>query len=218
MDGNRRWASKKKLPTLMWHKAGFDNAVKIIRYAGKKLGISHLTLWALSKENLIKRDPVELAGIIKLIEKFEDLIPELQENNIKFETIGDIEKLPESSQAVLQKVKEETKNNVGMILVAALVYSGQDEIVRAVKKAVKSWIDIDSLDEKWFKKFLDTADIPAPDLIIRTGWDIRHSGFMLYDSDYSEYYFTQKLWPEFDEKELEKAVATLASAKRNFGK
>ncbi len=218
MDWNRRWAKSKMLPTLMWHKAWFENAVKIIRYAWKIPEISHLTLWALSKENLVKRDALELAWIIKLIEKLQYLLPELQENNIKFETIWDIEKLPETSQKVLQNVKNETKNNTGMILIAAFVYSGQDEIIRAIKKIFSSWIDINSLDEKWFKKFLDTRDFPAPDLIIRTGWDIRHSGFMLYDSDYSEYYFTQKLWPDFDEQELEKAIDFLQWSKRNFGK
>lgn len=217
MDGNRRRAKSRFLPTLMGHKAGFENAVAIIESATLK-DISHLTLWALSKENLVKRDADELAGIIKLIEKLESLLPKLQKNNVRFETIGDIEKLPETSQTILKSVKQKTSQNTGMVLIVALVYSGQDEIVRAIKKAASSGIDIQSLDEKWFKKFLDTADFPPPDLIIRTGWDIRHSGFMLYDSDYSEYYFTTKLWPDFDEPELENALSTLTTAKRNFGK
>lgn len=218
MDGNRRWAKAKLLPTIMWHKAWFENAVKIIGYAGKNWDISHLTLWALSKENLIKREPEELSGIIKLIEKLADLLPEMQENNIKFETIWDIEKLPQTSQIILQKVKDQTKNNSGMVLIAALVYSGQDEIIRWIKKMTSLWVNIDDLDEKWFKQFLDTGRFPSPDLIIRTGWDMRHSGFMLYESDYSEYYFSEKFWPDFDEFELKKAIHSFQSAKRNFWK
>lgn len=218
MDGNRRWAKAKLLPTIMWHKAWFENAVKIIGYAGKNWDISHLTLWALSKENLIKREPEELSGIIKLIEKLADLLPEMQENNIKFETIWDIEKLPQTSQIILQKVKDQTKNNSGMVLIAALVYSGQDEIIRWIKKMTSLWVNIDDLDEKWFKQFLDTGRFPSPDLIIRTGWDMRHSGFMLYESDYSEYYFSEKFWPDFDEFELKKVIHCFQWAKRNFWK
>ncbi len=218
MDWNRRWAKARMFPTLMWHKAWFENAVEIIRYAWKNSQISHLTLWAMSKENLVKRDSIELAWIIKLIEKLEDLLPDLQKNNIKFETIWDIEKLPQTSQKVLQKVKKQTQNNTWIVLIAALVYSGQDEIVRATKRIFLSWLDINTLDEKSFKQFLDTKDFPAPDLIIRTGWDIRHSWFMLYDSDYSEYYFSEKLWPDFDKNELDKAINDFNDRKRNFGK
>lgn len=217
MDGNRRWAKTRLLPTIIWHKAWFDNAVKIIDLAKDKQ-IDFLTLWALSKENLVKREPEELAGIIKLIEKLEDLIPRLQKNNIKFETIWDIEKLPETSKNILTKVKKETLNNNWMVLVVALVYGWQDEIIRAIQRLQFAHFDISTLTEQNFKQFLDTALFPAPDLIIRTGWDIRHSGFNLYDSAYSEYYFTDKLWPEFDEKELDKALDFFHSSKRNFGK
>ncbi len=217
MDWNRRWAKARFLPSLLWHKAWFDNAIEIIDRANEK-HIDYLTLWALSKENLIKRSPEEVSWIIKLIEKLEDLIPRLNKNNIKFETIWDIEKLPETSKNILQKVKTETKNNTWMILVVALVYSGQDEIIRAIQKFSNSWIDINTLNEENFKQFLDTSFLPPPDIIIRTWWDMRHSGFTLYDSAYSEYYFTEKLWPEFDEIELDKALGTLKNAQRNFGK
>ena len=218
MDGNRRWAKKRLLPTIMWHKAWFDTAKNIIEYAGKNKNITHLTLWALSKENLIKRDAEELAGIIKLIEKLQDLLPNMQENNIKFETIWDIEKLPVESVEILKKIKQETQNNTGMVLIAALVYSWQDEIVRWIKKVFESGIDLNTLDEKNFKQFLDTKDFPAPDLIIRTGGDIRHSGFTLYDSAYSEYYFTEELWPDFDENDFDIALDFFENCKRNFGK
>ena len=217
MDWNRRWAKKKILPTIMWHKAWFDNAIEIIELVNN-IWVKYLTLWALSKENLVKRDKEELTWIIKLIEKLEELLPKLQKNNIKFETIWDIKKLPETSQKVLQKVKNETSKNSWMVLIAALVYSGQDEIIRAIKKLSNSSFDINSLNEKNFKQFLDTANFPPPDLIIRTGWDVRHSGFMLYDSDYSEYYVSEKFWPDFDESELNKALKSFEDRKRNFGK
>lgn len=217
MDWNRRWAKKRLLPTLAWHKAWFDNAMNIVEKANEKW-ITHLTLWALSKENLVKREEEELNWIIKLIDKLNNLIPRFQKNNVKFETIWDIEKLPLTSQEILKKVKEETKNNTWMTLVTAVVYSWQDEIIRAVKKFIQSWNDVNSLDEITFKNYLDTANFPKPDLIIRTGWDIRHSWFLLYDSDYSEYFFSAKLWPDFDENELDKALDFLNKSRRNFGK
>lgn len=217
MDGNRRWAKTRLLPAIIWHKAGFDNAVDIIDFAKDK-HIDFLTLWALSKENLVKREPEELTWIITLIEKLEDLIPRLQKNNIKFETIWDIEKLPQTSKDILMSVKEKTQNHTGMVLIVALVYSWQDEIIRAIQKLQALHFDVSNLTEQSFKQFLDTALFPAPDLIVRTGWDIRHSGFTLYDSAYSEYYFTNTLWPDFDEKELDKALDFFSSSKRNFGK
>lgn len=217
MDGNRRWAKTRLLPAIIWHKAGFDNAVDIIDFAKDK-HIDFLTLWALSKENLIKREPEELVWIIKLIDKLEDLIPRLTKNNIKFETIWDIEKLPQTSKDILMSVKEKTQNHTGMVLIVALVYSWQDEIIRAIQKLQALHFDVSNLTEQSFKQFLDTALFPAPDLIVRTGWDIRHSGFTLYDSAYSEYYFTNTLWPDFDEKELDKALDFFSSSKRNFGK
>lgn len=217
MDWNRRWAKLKSLPTIFWHKAWFDNAMKIIELVSDK-NIKYITLWALSKENLVKRDSEELSWIIKLINELEKLIPKLQKNNIRFETIWDIEKLPIWSQNILKKVKAETSQNTKTFLTVALVYSWQDEIIRAVKKLINSWFDINNLDEKTFRQFIDTSNLPPADLIIRTGWDIRHSGFMLYDSDYSEYYFSKKLWPDFDEKELDNALDFFENCKRNFWK
>ncbi len=227
MDWNRRWAKKRLLPTLAWHKAWFDNAMDIVEKANDKW-IKYLTLWALSKENLVKREKEELSWIIKLIDKLNDLIPRFQKNNLNFQTIWDIEKLPLESQKILEKVKNETKNNTWLTLIVALVYSWEDEIIRAVKKFINSippwerglggFNSLENLNEEWFRQYLDTANFPKPDLIIRTGWDIRHSWFLLYDSDYSEYYFSEKLWPDFDENELDKALNFLNKSKRNFGK
>lgn len=217
MDGNRRWAKKQGKMVLFWHKAGFDNAVKISELVAQK-GIKYLTLWALSTENLHNREKEELNGIIGLIELLPTLLPIFERNGTKFETIGDIQKLPERTQKILEDIKEKTKNNTKTTLIIALVYGGQDEIVRGIKKYIENGWDGKNLDTKEFRKYLDSAPYPAPDLIVRTGGNVRHSGFLLYDCDYSEYYFSEKYWPEFDEKELDKAIHFFESSKRNFGK
>lgn len=217
MDWNRRWAKSMGKPSFFWHTAWFKNAQEIVKLASEKQ-VKYFTLWALSKENLEKRDIDEISWLINLIDKFVDFLPKLQKNNIKFDTIWDIKRLPEKSQEVLQKMKDETKNNTWMVFIVALVYSGQDEIIRAIKNAFNSGFDINTLNETNFRQFLDTKNFPPIDLIIRTGWDIRHSWFTLYDSAYSEYYFTQKFWPDFDEEELDKALDFYNKSDRRFGK
>lgn len=217
MDWNRRRAKERGLPTFFWHKAWADNVKKIVEIAWSKW-IKYLTLWAMSKENLIKRDKDEIEKIISLIDKIEDFLWEMMEKWLRFKTIWDIEKLPERSVKILKWLEEKTKNNDWIILTIALVYSWQDEIIRATKKVINSWINPENLTYEEFKKFLDTYFLPNPDLIIRTWWDIRHSWFLLFDSEYSQYYFSDKKWPDFDEQELEKALFSLNNAKRNFWK
>jgi len=217
MDWNRRWAKEKGLPKIMGHKAWADNVVKIAKYADK-IWIKYLTLWALSVDNLQKREEDEVKAIIKLVNSIEKYLSKMKIDNLKFETIWNIEKLPKESQEIIKKVKNNTKDNTWITLILALIYGGQDEIVRATKKIIEAWIDPKKLDRKEFRKYLDTWNFPEVELIIRTGWDIRHSGFMLYDSEYAEYYFTPKKWPEFNEKELDKAVESFSWSKRNFGK
>ncbi|ATU05035.1 di-trans,poly-cis-decaprenylcistransferase [Candidatus Gracilibacteria bacterium HOT-871] len=217
MDGNRRWAKEKGFPKFVGHKAGVENIKKIAKLAIKH-NIKMLTIWALSVDNLEKREEEEVKGIIKLINKIEDFLGEMLESDLKLQVIGNIDRLPEKSQTILRDIIEKTKNNVGLILNIALVYGGQDEIVRATKRIIKAGIDPDTLTREEFKKYLDTADLPAPDLIVRTGGDMRHSGFLLFDSEYSEYYFTNTKWPDFGEEELKKAIDSFANSKRNFGK
>jgi len=216
MDGNRRWAKSKFLPALAWHKAGADNVVRITELCSNKW-ITHLTLWALSTENLQKRPPEEIEGIIKLVNSIESYLKKMQIEDLRFNVIGDISKLPQQSQDVLQRVIKETEDNTGITLTIALIYGWQDEIVRATKKIISAGIDPESLNEQEFRKYLDTADLSTPDVIVRTWWDVRHSGFLLYDSAYSEYYFTEKKWPEFDEGQLDKVIEFFNGSKRNFG-
>lgn len=217
MDGNRRWAKSKFLPAIAGHKAWADNVVKITELANKK-GITHLTLWALSTENLQKRWDDEIKWIIKLINSIESYLEKMKIEGLRFNTIWDISRLPSESQQVLQRVKNNTRNNTGITLTIALIYGWQDEILRATKKIIAQWINPENLNPEEFRKYLDTADLPVPDLIARTGWDMRHSWFMLYDSAYSEYYFTEKKWPEFDESELNKVIDFFNNSKRNFWK
>ena len=217
MDWNRRWAKSRLLPAIAWHKAWADNVVKIVELADKKW-IEYLTLWALSVDNLKKRDKKEVDAIIKLVNSIEKYLDKMQVENLKFETIWNLDELPEDSQIILEKVKEKTKNNTWITLILALIYWWQDEIVRATKKIINSWLNPDLLTKEEFRKYTDTWSFPVVDMIVRTGWDIRHSGFMLFDSEYSEYYFTEKKWPEFNEQELDKVIETFNKSKRNFGK
>jgi undecaprenyl diphosphate synthase len=217
MDGNRRWAKARFLPAFAGHKAWADNVVRIVELATKK-GITHLTLWALSTENLQKRSPEEVKWIIKLVDSIEWYLGKMNVEYLKFQVIGNISKLPEKSQTVLNNVINKTKNNTWITLTLALIYGGQDEIVRATKKIIAEWLDPENLTQDEFRKYLDTSSLPLPDVIVRTGGDVRHSWFLLYDSAYSEYYFTDKKWPEFDETELDRVIEFFNNSKRNFWK
>lgn len=217
MDWNRRWAKSKFLPSIAWHKAWADNVKKITRLAESKW-IKYLTLWALSTDNLWKRGEEEIKWIIKLINNIESFLWEMLDENLRFETIWDISKLPLESQEVLNRVKEKTKNNTWITLTIALVYWWQDDIIRATKKIISLWLNPEQITKEEFKKYLDTNFLPSPDIIVRTGWDIRHSWFLLFDSEYSEYYFTNKAWPDFNEEELNNVIDFFSNTKRNFWK
>lgn len=217
MDWNRRWAKSKSLPSIMWHKAWADNVKNIARICEKKW-IKHLTLWALSSDNLVKRQKEEIESIIKLINNIEFFLWEMLEKNTRFETIWNIEELPEESQIILNTIKEKTKNNSWLLITIWLVYWWQDEIIRATKKIISYWLSPDELSKEKFREFLDTSFLPNPDVIVRTWWDKRHSWFLLFDSEYSEYFFTEKKWPEFDENEINSVIEFYNSSKRNFWK
>lgn len=216
MDGNRTWAKQKLLPSFAWHKAWFENAKHVIETV-VKTQIEYLTLWALSKENLESRSKEELTGLFSLFEKFYDLLPLLQKENIVFQTIWDISKLPENTRQILNNIKTQTSQNTGMTLIIALVYSWQDEIVRACRKLLASWYQWE-LNESNFRDFLDIKDLPQVDLIIRTGWHQRHSWFLLYDSAYSEYAFTDTLFPAFKKDEILKIINDFSQRERKFWK
>ena len=217
MDWNRRWAKSKFLPSFAWHKAWADNVDRIASLAMDKW-IKYLTLWWLSNDNLKKRDKKEIEWIIKIINSTESFLWEMILKNIKFQVIWNIEELPKKSQQILESIVEKTKNNTWITFTIALIYWWQDEIVRATKKIIKKWLDPEKITREEFRKYLDTNILPVPDIIVRTGWDTRHSWFLLYDSEYSEYYFTKKQWPEFNEEDIDKVIECFKKSKRNFGK
>lgn len=217
IDWNRRWAKNLWKQSLYGHKAWFDNVETILELAYDRW-IEVVSIWALSKENIKKRSKLEIEWLTRLIGNLPKFLPKFNKFDAKFETIWDLDLLPKKTIATLDDMKLETMNYTTRKVIIALWYSGQDEIVRATKKIIKSWINPDTLDEVEFKKYLDTSKYPAPDLIIRTGWVSRHSGFMLYDSAYSEYYFSEKLWPDFDEMELDRALEYFNNTERRFWK
>ncbi len=182
-------------------------------------GIEFVSFWALAKKNIEERSEDELSHIYALLKKeIVRLTPKMVAQSVKFETIGNLDLLPADVNAALDLARESTKDCTEHTCILAIGYGGQDEIIRATKRAIEEGIDPATLNEKSFLQYLDSGRFPAPDLIIRTGGDCRHSGYFLYQAEYSEYYFTETLWPDFSEEETYKALNSLKNAKRNFGK
>ena len=217
MDWNRRWAKSKWKLAVSWHKQWAKALENIAEIASNKW-IKYLTVWWLSTENLQKRSKVEVLWIITLLNGIEKYTSRFMKENLRLQIIWDLSNFPEKTRKKIQNVVDATENNTWIVLTLALVYWWQNEIIRWVQKAIESWINPEDINEKSFRKFLDSDILPEPDVIVRTGWDIRHSWFMLYDSAYSEYYFTDKMWPDFDEAELDKVIESFKGSKRNFGK
>jgi undecaprenyl diphosphate synthase len=216
-DGNRRWAKKRFLPVKFGHKAGSDNMAKIIE-AAQNFGIRFLTAYVFSTENW-KRENQEVKDLMQL---FNDYLDEQLEkggdSNCKLDYIGNIFGLERKIYEKILKLKEMTKNKNGLTFIIAINYGSRDEILRAVKKIYKKKdLDIDNFSDDDFRKFLDTNDIPDPDLLIRTAGNFRISNFLLWQLAYTELYFCDKLWPDFDPKDLEKALLDFDNRKRNFG-
>ncbi len=216
MDGNGRWAKMRGLPRIEGHRKGAEKAKEIIK-AAIELGIETLTLYAFSMENW-QRPKNEVSMLMSLLEMY--LKKELNafiKEGIQFRAIGEIWRLPEKIQSIIREAEDKTSGNTGMTLVAALSYGGRNEIVRAVKKAIYSGMDVESITEDSFSALLDTAGLPPPDLIIRTSGERRISNFLLWQSAYSELYFTNTLWPDFSKEEFIHAISDYQSRERRFG-
>lgn len=214
MDGNGRWAKKRMLPRIMGHRAGVD-ALKRVTKSAKKLGIKVISYFAFSTENW-KRSKEEVYGIFDLILKhLKENYDEFVNGNTKIMTMGDISKLPKELYELLLDVTEKTKNNTDFVVNIALNYGSRSELARAFTNlAKKGKVDI-TVDD--IKNELYTANLPDPDLIIRTSGEKRLSNFMLFQSAYSELYFPKIHWPDFDEKQLKKAIIEYQSRDRRFG-
>ena len=215
MDGNGRWAKLKGFPRLEGHRQGAKRAKEIIQ-AARNLGIGALTLYTFSTENW-KRPSAEITFLMKLLESY--LFREMHEfkkQDINFRFMGDLNRLPENLLGLVKQTEDLTSACKEMILTAAISYSGRDEILRAVKKAIACGINPKDIDEKLFSSLLDTAGLPDPDLIIRTSGEKRISNFLLWQSAYSEFYFTDTLWPDFGEEQFLQALTDYQASDRKI--
>jgi undecaprenyl diphosphate synthase len=216
LDGNGRWAAKRGLPRLEGHRAGVKNIRRIIRYLNER-GVGYVTLYAFSTENW-NRPEDEVNGIFSLLVKMVGReTRELHKNGIRIRHIGRLKGLPESVQKSLGKAIKLTENNRGMTLGVALNYGGRAEILDAIRHIAAEKIAPGDIDENLFGRYLYTEGFPDVDLIIRTSGEMRTSNFLIWQSAYSEFYFTPVLWPDFDEKELEKALLAYSRRQRRFG-
>lgn len=216
MDGNRRWAKERFLPTAMGHKEGV-NALKRTLTACKDYGIKYLTVYAFSTENW-NRSKDEVEFLMKLLfQTLKDEILDLNKNEIKVKFIGDLSALSDGLQSLLYETENDTKDNQGVNLQVAFNYGSKNEIVNAVKQIIKDNVKVEDITEDLISSYLYTANIPDPDLLIRTGGEMRISNFLTYQSAYSEILVLDKYWPQFDEKELANAVIEFKRRNRRFG-
>ena len=220
MDGNGRWAKKRFMPRSFGHRAGAQTLNKLLKEADK-IGIEHITVYAFSTENWVRSDD-EVNTLMNLLKEYiEDYIKDNSKSNIKIDAIGDLSRLDEDLQNKIKKLEKISSHKKGLNLHIGLNYGGRDEIVRAAKKIFedieKGNILKNDINENLFSSYLDTKNIPDPELVIRTSGEQRLSNFLPWQSVYSEFYFTDKLWPDFDIKELAKAVEQFKNRERRFG-
>lgn len=220
MDGNGRWAKKRAMPRIAGHHEGMKTVRKIARCADD-LGIKVLTLYAFSTENW-KRPKTEVEYLMGLPQKFlNSFMPEIMERNIRVQMIGDKEVLPANTQAALNEAMEKTKNNTGLILNFAMNYGSRSEIVKAFKDIMievsNGNLTIDSIDENTVNQYLMTSQLPEPDLLIRTSGEVRLSNFMLWQLAYTEFWFTDILWPDFNEQTFVEAIQAYQKRNRRYG-
>jgi undecaprenyl diphosphate synthase len=216
MDGNGRWAKKRGLPRAAGHRAGVERVRTIIRMSSD-IGVKHLTLFAFSTENW-KRPNQEVGTLMGLLlEYLKKELAELNEKNVRILTLGDLSKLPREVTDEIERAKRTTKDNTGLTVNMAVNYGGRQDIADAFKKAVADGRKPEDIDEEYISSLLSTAGQPDPDLMIRTSGESRISNFLLYQLAYAEFYFSDTLWPDFDEAEYKKALAAFASRDRRFG-
>ena len=220
MDGNGRWAKERLLPRTVGHKAGVE-AIRAVTKECSALGVKHLTLYAFSTENW-KRPKLEVDALMNLLYTYLNKeLKELHKNNVRITTIGDIDVLPRKSIDAIKNAIDVTKDNTGLNLNIALNYGSRNDIKNAVVDIVKNCksgkIDIEDITEDTITKYLSTKSIPDPDLIIRTSGEQRISNFLLWEIAYSEFYFTDVYWPDFDGNEVRKAIYVYQSRDRRFG-
>ena len=216
MDGNRRWAKNNMLPSAMGHKKGVEALKKTLK-AAHKFGVKYLTLYAFSTENWNrKQEEVDfLMGL--LANTIKSQLDELNQNNVKLRFIGYLKALNPTLQEILAQAVETTKNNTGVNLQIAINYGARNEIANAIKDMMYQGVKPEDVDEELVSKFLYTKSIPDPDLLIRTGGEMRISNYLLWQIAYSELYITDIYWPEFDEEALKNSILEFAKRQRRWG-
>lgn len=221
MDGNGRWAKKRMLPRSAGHVQGSKVVERICKDA-YDLGIKYLTVYAFSTENW-NRAKEEVDAIMKLLYQYlEDCIKRSTKNNMRVRVLGDISRLDKNLQLKITELERVSEGNTGLCFQVALNYGGRDEIIRGVKEMAKKVAEgellPDEITPQLFENYLDTKGIPDPDLVIRTSGEMRISNFLIWQCSYSEFYFTDVLWPDFNKEELKKALDYYAQRDRRFGK
>ena len=220
MDGNGRWAKKNSLPRIQGHWEGVKSVDRIVSLS-RKLGIQALTLYSFSDENW-NRPPVEINALMKILDQYLNKeLDRMKSENIRFNTIGQVEELPQEIQKIITHAIDFTKNCTGMTLTLALSYGGRQEILNAVQqiavKVVSGELRIDDINYSVFENYLDTNTLPDLDLLIRTSGEMRISNFLLYQIAYTELYYTKVQWPEFKEDDLLNAIIDFQGRERRFG-
>ena len=217
MDGNGRWAMKQQHERIFGHHNGLTAVRKAVE-GGVRLGVKYMTLYTFSTENW-NRPQAEVDGLMELLVKAVlDETETLMTNNVRLRIIGDLQRLPERSRTMLEKCMAETAGNTAMTLILALSYSSRWEIAQALKRICAERLDPATVDEETLRRYLCTSEYPDPDLLIRTGGELRISNFLLWQMAYTEFYFTDILWPDFQQEDLCDAVLEYQRRQRRFGK
>ena len=217
LDGNGRWAKSKGMPRNYGHTMGAKN-VEVILRAADELGIQYVTMYAFSTENW-KRPDGEVEALMKLLNSYlKNCIKTARKNNMRVRVIGDVTALSSDFQEKIRKLEEESAHNTGLNFQIAINYGSRDEIIRAVRNIAKDGIEPEQITDQTLERYLDTHDIPDPDLLIRTSGEQRVSNYLLWQLAYSEFYFTDVPWPDFTPEELLKAVTDYSDRDRRYGK
>lgn len=216
-DGNRRWAKQKGIQVLEGHMQGYKNLLNFSEWC-KNRGVKVLTAFGFSTENW-NRTKQEVDYLMNLLEKcLVDNLEKYNKEGVKVRVIGQKERLPKSLQEAIKTTEKATENNSKLFLNLAISYGGKWDILQAIKRIVEDKIPTDKIDENLFESYLSTTRLPSPDFIVRAGGEKRMSNFVLWQAAYSELYFSQKLWPEFTEQDLDEALAEFDRRTRRFGK
>lgn len=217
-DGNRRWARENKLPAFEGHRIASEKILPNLLEAAGEAGVKYFTFWALSTENFVRRPSDELDNLFRLLRIFlKRQVSKLKEKGVRLRVIGDITKLPDDIQQLIRNALVETADNTKLTFVVGLNYGGRDEILRAVQKMISQQPSDVEYTKEAIHSFLDTADIPDPDLILRTGGEKRVSGFLLWQSEYTEYAFLDTYFPDLTAKQFKYCLDDFTNRTRRFG-